>query len=575
MSPTPIGLHVGLRVITPRAGRPLSAAASRGWAVVRRRHVRRLELEALEDRVALSTIMITGLGDSGPGTLRAAIEQADLDPAADTITFAPGLAGTIALTSALPDLAGTLTLDGPGAPLLIVARSGASGVPGFRIFHVPVGGDVAISGMTVTGGTADSGGGILNEGRLTITGSSIRANTATVENTSVRVAASGAGIFNAGTLVVRASTISDNDATTGDFGISLGGGVANSGTLTVVDSTVSANSASSAIFGSAYGGGLYSTGRLTVVNSTLSRNRASASGAMIFDNGLGGAIATRFNGALTIIDSTVSDNRAGEGNGLFGRITALATIFGEGGEFRIVAPSQFTSLGHNLFTNKPPITFQPTDLVNTDPRLGPLLDNGGPTLTRALLPGSPALDAGVSIPGLTTDQRGIARPQGIAPDIGAFERELSPPVVVSVRRSGVHRQPTHVTLTFSEPLDPASATNRANYALVRVGPNGRTGAQSRPIRVDSVVYDAATRTVTITPGQRLGLNDFYRLTVRGKGAGAVASADGTPLDGAGTGRPGSDFVVVVHGFAPYTKAQAHALRAGSSLSAKRGRSGDG
>ena len=67
------------------------------------------------------------------------------------------------------------------------------------------------------------------------------------------------------------------------------------------------------------------------------------------------------------------------------------------------------------------MALDPTDLINTDPLLGPLADNGGPTFTQALLPGSPAIDAGVAVAGVTTDQRGVPRPQGTAPDIGAFE----------------------------------------------------------------------------------------------------------------------------------------------------------
>jgi hypothetical protein len=78
-------------------------------------------------------------------------------------------------------------------------------------------------------------------------------------------------------------------------------------------------------------------------------------------------------------------------------------------------------LGHNLFSDAPSFALDPTDLINTDPLLAPLADNGGPTPTMALLPGSPAIDAGVSVSGVTTDQRGVPRPQGSAPDIGAFE----------------------------------------------------------------------------------------------------------------------------------------------------------
>jgi hypothetical protein len=92
-----------------------------------------------------------------------------------------------------------------------------------------------------------------------------------------------------------------------------------------------------------------------------------------------------------------------------------------GGNLVLEPATAFVSLGHNLFSDSPSVPLDPTDLTNTDPLLGPLADNGGPTFTQALLPGSPAIDAGVSVPGVTTDQRGVSRPQGIASDIGAFE----------------------------------------------------------------------------------------------------------------------------------------------------------
>jgi hypothetical protein len=104
-------------------------------------------------------------------------------------------------------------------------------------------------------------------------------------------------------------------------------------------------------------------------------------------------------------------------------MTTTMSLFANpaGGNLVLVTGALFVSLGHNLFSDKPAAALDPTDLVNTDPLLGALADNGGPTLTHALLPGSPAIDAGVAVPGVTTDQRGVSRPQGIAPDIGAFE----------------------------------------------------------------------------------------------------------------------------------------------------------
>ena len=96
--------------------------------------------ERLEGRVVPAAITVMSPGDSGPGSLRAAITQADVDTTPDTIMFAPSVTGTITLLSALPDLSADITIDGPGASVLTVARSAAAGTPDFRIFTVPAGG---------------------------------------------------------------------------------------------------------------------------------------------------------------------------------------------------------------------------------------------------------------------------------------------------------------------------------------------------------------------------------------------------------------------------------------------------
>jgi hypothetical protein len=138
---------------------------------------------------------------------------------------------------------------------------------------------------------------------------------------------------------------------------------------------------------------------------------------------------------LTVTDSTLSGNSAGDdsGGGIHNRtsetvptgtttLTIHNSLFANGPGGNLVdTRGAVTSLGHNLFTDSPAITLDPTDLLDTDPLLAPLADYGGPTLTHALLPGSPAIDSGAAVPGLATDQRGVARPQGAAPDIGAFE----------------------------------------------------------------------------------------------------------------------------------------------------------
>jgi uncharacterized repeat protein (TIGR01451 family) len=111
------------------------------------------------------------------------------------------------------------------------------------------------------------------------------------------------------------------------------------------------------------------------------------------------------------------------------------------------------------------------------------------------------------------------------------------PTVQSLRRFGVHLQPTVVVLTFSEPLDPGRAQAVSNYRIV--GPGGRR------IRVSSAVYDAAMHAVIIRPAQRLNVHYSYRLTVVGTGPTGLTDTSGRLLDGTRTGSPGSNYRATV------------------------------
>jgi hypothetical protein len=177
--------------------------------------------------------------------------------------------------------------------------------------------------------------------------------------------------------------------------------------------------------------------------------------------------------------------------------------------------------------------------------LGPLADNGGPTWTEALLPGSPAINAGVTIPGVTTDQRGRYRPQGAGPDIGAYELQLSP-VVISVQRHGVHYQPTTLAIKFSQPMDVGSVEALTSYTLASAGPDHRFGTRDdRGIRIRSAQYDAAANTVTLRPIRRLPLRGTFQLTIRGTPPAGLKDASGLFLDGARTRQQGSNSVIRV------------------------------
>jgi hypothetical protein len=432
-----------------------------GRAATRRR--RAWGFEPLEGRVVPSTITVMNTHDSGPGSLRAAITQADMDTTQDTIDFAPSVTGTITLLTALPNLTGHTILSGPGASALTVARSAASGTPDFRIFTVNANAQVTISGLTISGGRSAFAGGIENFGMLMVTNSTISGNSASSTGGST-----GGGIENeTGTLIVTNSTISGNSASSTGFGGGSGGGIDNfGGTLIVTNSTISGNTASGS---NSVGGGIWNQATLTLTNSTLSGNSANSGGGIrntgtvtVTNSTLSGNSATGVGGGIdnlttvtvtnstlsgnsansgggidntgtvTVTNSTLSGNSANSGGGIDiqtpafgpgGKVTALNSIFANpvGGNLVVAPGATFVSMGHNLFSDAPAVMLDPTDLTNTDPKLGPLANNGGPTQTEALLPGSPAIDAGIAVPGVATDQRGVPRPQGKAPDIGAFE----------------------------------------------------------------------------------------------------------------------------------------------------------
>jgi virginiamycin B lyase len=111
------------------------------------------------------------------------------------------------------------------------------------------------------------------------------------------------------------------------------------------------------------------------------------------------------------------------------------------------------------------------------------------------------------------------------------------PTVVHLVRLGFHAAPTTLILTFDKPLDPATAQNPSNYRLMNL--------QGHSIRIGSIVYDASTLTVTLSPARRLNLHQSYRLTVIGTPPTGITDTSGNLLDGALTGHPGSNYVAIV------------------------------
>ena len=354
-----------------------------------------------------ATLTVTTTTDGGAGSLRQAI--ADAAPG-DTIDFP---AGTYTLTTGAELVIDkNLTLNGAGAGSTIIEAATSSAAATSRIFNI-TGGAVAIADVTVRNGriTAGLGGGINNLGTLTVTNSIVSGNTA----------GGGGGIINLGTLTLTNSRVSGNTASDGD-----GGGIYNFSNMNVTNSTISGNTTSGTF---ASGGGIHNFGDMNVTNSTISGNAASGT------TGRGGGI--RNFGTLTLTNSTVSDNSAPDGGGighLDSPVTAINSIIANnaGGNCGEFFGSAIVSQGHNLSSDGTCGLGSTGDLPGTNPLLGPLQDNGGPTQTHALLAGSPAIDAGDdSVLGppqnLVTDQRGAAYPrkQRLHVDIGAFEVELT------------------------------------------------------------------------------------------------------------------------------------------------------
>jgi hypothetical protein len=315
-----------------------------------------------------TTIVVSNTNDSGPGSLRQALAIAN---DGDTID-ATGISGIITLTTGQLLLDKSVTINGAGADVLAIDGNAIS-----RVFQIDLGTIVAISGLTLRNGQGNFGGAILNgaTAMLTIINCTLSGNTAGF----------GGGTFNSGTLTVANSTVSGNSASEGGGTYNSGGGV-----LTITNSTFSGNVASE------IGGAIFNLMTLQIGNSTLSDNSSPllAGGVLNF-------------GSLQIANTILKAGDSG------------VNIYTNGG-------GTVTSLGYNLSSDDAGgYLTGPGDQILTNPVLGPLQGNGGPTFTHALLPGSPAIDAGD--PNFTPppffDQRGtgFSRVVDGRIDIGSFE----------------------------------------------------------------------------------------------------------------------------------------------------------
>ncbi len=328
---------------------------------------------------------------SVPGSLPYEVANAG---SGDTIVFALSPpCPTITLASQIV-ISEDLTITGPGASAVTV--SGGGSVP---IFGIPSGVTVAISGLTMDDAYDDTG--------------------------------FGGGIYNDGNLTVTDSTVSGADDTPG-----YGGAIMNdaSGVLMVTGSTLSGNTAGG------YGGGIMNDGTLTVSNSTLADNTAT---------GVGGGIDNQ--GTATVTDTTMTGNEAEFGGNIntIGSLKMGTTILADpvtGTDCH--GPGTFTDLGYNLADDGSCGFTSGTDLSSTAAGLDPagLAHNGGPTQTIALESGSAAIDHVSNAPQCPAiDQRGAPR---TAPcDIGAYDTDWGPAVTLDV--SGAQSSGDGLSFTYT------------------------------------------------------------------------------------------------------------------------------
>jgi hypothetical protein len=319
-----------------------------------------------------------------------------------------------------------VTIRGLGAHETIVQAHETAEEAPERVFLVEEGATVVLERMTIRHGRPsreeECGGGIVNLGSLTLDQCVVSANRSN----------SGAGICTRGILTVINSSVSDNFADgvgPSGYACGSGGGIkCERGALTLVNSTISGNTSEDADIHTdrARGGGVHVACNCTAVftNSTVSGNTSVAYAGGVY-----------IKGALRLVNCTITGNRtSGEGGGVYVRghldfvNTIIANNRGTGGNCVIGGPGGYQGKGEIGVNSYNMVTGGTCDpAFDDDPSLGPLADNGGDTLTHALLAGSPAIDA-VPVVSCTvpTDQRWAPRPiVRTSPetpcDIGAFE----------------------------------------------------------------------------------------------------------------------------------------------------------
>jgi hypothetical protein len=311
-------------------------------------------VEILMNTASGQTFFVTNTSDSGTGSLRQAISNANTS-GGGTILFS-NVTGVITLTSGEMVLSTNLTIDASAVPGGITINGNQAS----RIFNIITGGNVVINSLTITNGfqRTDDGGGILNNGSLTLN---------------------------------RCTLTGNYSGNSGDGGGAIGN---DSGNLVVNQCTFAGNTTSG------WGGGIENLATLTVNQCTFSLNRSFS----------GGGAIDHYGNSLVLVNSILAgDIVANEAPELFPEMGSLSV------SYCLIGDGTGSSVTNGVSGNLVGTPAAPIDAL-----LGPPGDYGGPTPTMPLTRGSPAIDVGGTTT-FTTDQRGFPRVVGLAPDIGAYE----------------------------------------------------------------------------------------------------------------------------------------------------------
>ncbi|MFA7247651.1 MAG: choice-of-anchor U domain-containing protein, partial [Dehalococcoidia bacterium] len=437
--------------------------------------------------------------DGNPGT--EAQPFATIQKGIDTVEIGDG--GTVHVAAGTYyenlDISKAVDLAGAGAPDTIIDGGGSG-----RVIYISSNPDTqnVISGFTIRNGVSDSphGGGIyIGETHI------VTLNDCVVKDNAAEY---GGGIYNTGQLNMYRCTVSGNSAVYHGGGIqNTPGVIGESGEMWLTNCTISDNHLTRAEFNS--GGGVWNNGTVTLHNCTIVSNSTSN-----FTGALGGGFANSSDRTAYFKNCIVANNTSGDGINNNG--------YSE-------PPDGIISQGCNIDSENSCNFNHPSDLIGTDPLLGPLQDNGGPTFTHAISQISPAFNGAADGP--DHDQRGFTRPMLDGFDIGAYElQRLVPPSITSVNpNSGTQGQTLDVTITGTNFTGATSVRFGALGSYVSV--NGFTVDSDTRITASITIMSFASpgvRNVSVTtPAGTGSLNDGFTVTRAGQQTQNVQTATGS------------------------------------------------